>query len=442
MTEQSLETPLRAGAGPVSAGERLAGLDMLRGVAVLGILVMNIYTFAMPFPAYYNPLLMGGTDAVNLGTWFFTHVLFDQKFLSIFAMLFGAGVVLMWERAEARGAGFAGIYYRRMFWLLVIGALHAYLLWFGDILFMYAAIGMLVYPLRRLAPARLILIAVLLMPVALLLSYGNSVYVETLQREVAELEARKAAGETLAGEEQGKLDEWEKTRSFMVPTVDDVQKDVDAYRSGYLDIVAHRAPTVLMMQVAMIPFFGLWRVGALMLLGMALMKLRVLTGERSTAFYRGLMFAGYGLGLPLTVFSALDLYAHDFAILYAFRYGNIANYVGSVIVAFGHIGLVYLVVKTGFVRGLMQRFAAVGQMALTNYLLHSVILTTVFYGYGLGLYASVPRLGQMGFVAAVIALQLIVSPWWLARYRFGPVEWLWRSLTYRRRQPMRREAPA
>jgi uncharacterized protein len=97
-----------------------------------------------------------------------------------------------------------------------------------------------------------------------------------------------------------------------------------------------------------------------------------------------------------------------------------------------------LMIKTDFATKLLQRFAAVGRMALTNYLMHSVILTTVFYGYGLGLYGSVPRFQQMGFVVAVIALQLIYSSWWLARYRFGPVEWLWRSLTYWQRQPMKR----
>ena len=122
--------------------------------------------------------------------------------------------------------------------------------------------------------------------------------------------------------------------------------------------------------------------------------------------------------------------------------GNIPNYIGSLIVGLGHIGLVMLMIKTDFASKLLERFAGVGRMALTNYVMDSVILTTVFYGYGLGLYGSVPRFQQMGFVVAVIALQLIYSSWWLARYRFGPFEWLWRSLTYWQRQPMKRaESP-
>ena len=143
--------------------------------------------------------------------------------------------------------------------------------------------------------------------------------------------------------------------------------------------------------------------------------------------------------MPLTVFSAVDLNSHAFDTLYALRVGGITNYVGSLVVAFGHIGLIMLIFKTGVLQRLMPRFAAVGRMAITNYLMHSLILTTVFYGYGLGLYGTIPRFWQMGFVVAVITLQLVLSTWWLQRYKFGPVEWLWRSLTYWKRQPMRQK---
>ena len=182
----------------------------------------------------------------------------------------------------------------------------------------------------------------------------------------------------------------------------------------------------------------IWRVTALMLLGMALMKTGVLAAEKSAGFYRNMLLVAYGVGLPLTVFSAFDLKAHGFDMTYASGVGGIANYLGSIIVGLGHVALVMLLIKSGFASKLLRRFAAVGRMALSNYLMHSVILTTVFYGYGFGLYGSVPRVQQMGIVVAVIVLQLIYSPWWLARFRFGPFEWLWRSLTYWQRQPMRR----
>jgi uncharacterized protein len=427
-----------AGASPVAASERYTSIDRLRGVAILGILVMNIYGFAMPFAAYWNPLRMGGTELYNIGTWFFTHILFDQKFMSIFAMLFGAGIVLMSERAEARGARPARLFYRRQFWLVVIGAIHGYLIWMGDILFGYALVGMAAYVMRKRRPRTLIILACVFLPLPLLFNFGNAIHTEQVMQQVAELEAQQSSGEELDEEQLAILDDWAQQRAFMFPTDEDLRNEVEVYRGGYTDIVKFRAPLVAMMQVFMVLFFGLWRIGALMMIGMALMKLGVLTAERSEGFYWRMLLAGYGLGLPLTVFSAFDLFAHQFDQLYAMRFGGIANYFGSILVALGHIGLVMLLTRKGALQNLLDRFAAVGRMALTNYLSHSLILTTVFYGYGLGLFASVQRLWQMAFVAAIIVLQLAWSRWWLERFRFGPAEWAWRSLTYGRRQPMRR----
>lgn len=428
---------VRPAAGPVTAGERFASLDRLRGVAILGILVMNIYAFAMPFIAYVDPYRMGGTEAYNIGTWIFTHIFFDQKFMSIFAMLFGAGLVLMAERAEARGAKPARFYFRRQFWLIVIGAIHGYLIWMGDILFAYALIGMLVYPLRKRRPRTLIIIACVMLPVTLLFNLGNAKQMEDTMAKVAEIEVLLEEGQDIDEEQQQVLDDWKQQRMFAFPTDEDVAEEIAVYRGDYAGIVAHRAPMVAMMQVFMILFFGLWRIAPLMMIGMALMKLGVLTCERSADFYGRFMLIAYAVGLPLTVFSAFDLHAHQFDQMYVMRGGGIANYFGSILVALGHIGLVMWLTKSGTASRLLDRFAAVGRMALTNYLMHSLILTTIFYGYGLGLYGTVPRIWQMAFVAAVIGLELLWSKWWLERYRFGPAEWVWRTLTYGKRQPMR-----
>jgi len=443
MSEQGPELTGQSAApvsvGPITGAERIASLDVLRGVAILGILVMNIYAFAMPFPlAYNNPLLMGGTDALNMGVWFTTHILFDQKFLSIFAMLFGAGIILMTHRAEEKGARYGRTFFRRQFWLLILGALHAYFIWVGDILFIYAAVGMLAYLFRKRRPLTLIVIACLLLPVTLLLDYAIGFQMEKAQTVVAEVTALEEAGEVLSDEQKKILSNWEEQRAYMSPDAEAIQKIVVIHQGSYAEITAYRMPVAIGTQIFGLISFGLWRITALMLIGMALIKTGVLSAERSTSFYRKMMLLCYGIGLSLTVFSAIDLHAHGFNPTYVYQMGGLPNYFGSIIVGLGHIALVMLLIKTGFVQGLLQRFAAVGRMALTNYLMHSVILTTVFYGYGLGLYGEVPRFGQMGFVAAVIALQLVLSPWWLARYRFGPVEWLWRSLTYWQMQPMAR----
>lgn len=424
-------------AGPIGAAERIVALDTLRGVAVMGILVMNIYAFAMPLAAYYNPLLMGGSDALNMGTWFFTHLFFDQKFMSIFSMLYGAGVVMMMDRADARGTPFGPVFYRRSGWLIVIGLLHGYFIWFGDILFHYALMGMVVFLIRKASPRTLIVVACSLLPVALLINFGGSLYMEELQAEVVAIEEQQAQGVTLDAEQERKLEEWRQIRPFFAPNDEDIAAEVAAYRGSYVDTLMQRAPFVAFMQTNLMLAFVVWRVGGLMLLGMALMKLGVLSGERSAAFYRRMALAGYGAGLPLVILSAVMLEAHRFDPLYVARYGGIPNYLGSILVAFGHIGAVVLVVKSDALRTIVSRFAAVGRMALSNYLAQSLVMTTLFYGFGLGLYAEVSRFWQQGFVIAFVALQLLLSPWWLKHFRFGPAEWLWRSLTYRQRQPMR-----
>ena len=329
-----------APAGPVEASKRFISLDRLRGVAILGILVMNIYAFAMPFIAYTNPLRMGGTEPWNLGTWFLTHLLFDQKFISIFAMLFGAGLVLMTGRAEARGSKPGPIYMRRQLWLMVIGAIHGYLIWGGDILFVYALIGMLAYLFRNRQPRTLIIVACCLLPMAPILNFGNAVQVEATLEKVAAFEAQVAQGDELDEEQAQLLEEWEVQRAFMMPNDEDMRNEVEAYLGSYSDVVTYRAPIVAMLQLFLPLIYGIWRVGAMMLIGMALMKLGVLTAERTAGFYTRLMLTGYLVGLPLTAFSAWNLYVHDFDPLYMMRVGGIPNYVGSILVALGHIGLV------------------------------------------------------------------------------------------------------
>ncbi len=423
---------------PVAELERFDAVDTLRGFALLGILVINIYAFAMPFAAYANPLLYGGSTGINLGTWFATHLIIDQKFMTLFSMLFGAGLILMHQRAKARGTKFGGIYYRRELWLMLIGAAHGYLLWFGDILFHYAVCGMLLYPFRRRSPKTLIIIGVLLLLVALPLSTGMGTFMVDLRDTAAEAAARQERGEELDEEQQKALDGWKEMAPFMAPDAKEIARQVEVYRGGYAGILIERAPTVLTMQTFMTLSFIIWRVGGLMFLGMALMKLGVFSAARSAGFYRWCVGLGYGLGLPLAAYSAYDLNAHGFDGFYMIKIGVYSNYFASLAVGFGHLGVVMLVCKSGALPKLRARLAAVGRMALTNYLMHTILLTTVFYGYGLGLFGHIERFPQMAFVVAVLALELWWSPVWLRHFRFGPFEWLWRSLTYWRRQPMRR----
>jgi uncharacterized protein len=324
--------------------------------------------------------------------------------------------------------------------LLVIGALHGYLLWFGDILFQYAVIGMLIFPFRHSSPRALTTIAVILLCGGLLVQFSGGVMLTRLAEQVPEIQSLQSAGETLSPEQEQVLEQWASASRYVHTSPQQIEADVAAYTGGYASAFEYRKPLVRMMQTQATFGFMVWRVGGLMLLGMALMKLGVLSAARSATFYRRMLVAGYGIGLPILLYSAWRMHEHQWETLWMFRVGLLPNYVGSVCIALGHIALVMLIVQSGLWSSLVRRIAAVGRMAFTNYLMHSIVLTTVFYGYGLGLYATVPRLWQMAFVAGVIGFQLWFSTWWLGRFRYGPAEWLWRSLSYAQRQPMRRPA--
>ncbi|MGD8780853.1 MAG: DUF418 domain-containing protein [Ignavibacteria bacterium] len=419
-------TPKRL--APVTEKNRIETIDVLRGVAVFGILVMNIYSFAMPFSPYNNPLLWDGTGTLSKWVWFFTHFLFDQKFLPVFSMLFGAGLILMSERS---GTGkFAGTWYRRSLWLLVIGAAHAYLIWFGDILFTYALLGLLIYPLRRKKAKSLIIFGSIWMLVAPMISTGAGFWMEKMDAEAKVLESRVEAGEELTEEETLALESWYEIRPTINPTDEDLNADVEAYLGSYKDALAQRAPMVLIIQTMNILFFGLWRIGGLMLIGMGLMKLGFFSAQKDVGTYRRSLIWCYGLGLPLVIVSAWQLDKHDWNFIFLHQMGIHWNYVGSVFVSLGHVSLVMLAVKRNWLGSLKRRFAAVGRMAFTNYLMQSIICTMIFYGYGLGFYGSVGRPIQMLIVLLVCIFQLFYSAWWLDRFRYGPAEWFWRLLTY------------
>lgn len=225
------------------------------------------------------------------------------------------------------------------------------------------------------------------------------------------------------------------------PTREQLQSEIDAYRGDYAGIVRFRAGDVFMFQTSFFVFFFVWRIGGVMLLGMALMKLRVLTGERSTRYYAVLAGTGYGVGLPL-IFAGILLGQRIHYRPPQSIFVDQFNYFGSIAVALAHAGLLLLLLKRDLLGPLRRPLAAVGRMAFSNYLMHSIICTTLFYGYGFGLFGKLDYAAQLVVVMAIWIFQLIASPVWLRHFLFGPMEWLWRSLTYWRLHPMRRREPA
>lgn len=425
--ESQVVTVEPAPLAPVAAEERIASIDVLRGVALLGILTINIWVFALPGISLSDPSAAGGWSGPSKGAWIVCHLLSEQKMMSLFSMLFGAGLIVMGKRSDARGRPLAGIYYRRIAWLLLFGLLHAYLLWYGDILVCYALCGLGLYLFRRLRPRTQIVLGLLVFLTALPLDTGLGLLLRYLQN--------------VTGPEnnQGRPELQEARRQLEEALLEsrDIDKDIALHRSGYAAQLGKRAVINLEAETA---GFVLWagpRAGGLMLMGMGLMQLGVFAATRSYRFYVRLALAGYGLGLPLVGYGIYDNIAHQFDLVHQFIVGEHFNYVGSLFVALGHVGLVMLICKAGLLRGLTARLAAVGRMALSNYLMQTLICTTLFEGWGFDLYGRLDRFALLGVVASVWLVQLVLSPLWLRHFRFGPMEWLWRSLTYWRIYPLR-----
>ncbi len=394
--------------------ERIRSLDLLRGFAILGILYMNIQAFSMPFSAYANPTTYGDLHGANLAVWLAGRILVDQKFMSMFSALFGAGIVLMTGRVEARGIRPLRLHYRRMGWLLLIGLAHGFLLWSGDILVAYAICGSIIYRARKWTPRRLLTAAFLLFLFGGAIGFFATRYFDRFPADFQEF-ARES---------------WQPPRYVTAETLAD-------YRGGWLAQNRQRDVETFFIDTTGFMFYG-WRVVGLMLAGMALYKLDILTARRSTKFYAWMMAVGFGLGIPLASYGAWRVMQSGFS----FGYGNFVgaqfNYWDSLTVCVGWIGLMMLVSKRWGDSPRLRPLAAAGQMAFTNYLLQTVLCTTLFYGHGFGLYGRVSRVEQLGIVIAVWIVELTLSPIWLRHFRFGPFEWLWRSLTYGHRQPMRR----
>ena len=401
-------------AGPVAAPDRIVSLDVLRGVALLGILLMNIQSFAMPSDAYLNPTAYGDLTGANRWVWIVVHLLADQKFISIFSMLFGAGILLIAERVGPERA--TRIHYRRMVVLLVFGLIHAHVLWSGDVLYTYAICGMFVYLARRLTPKQLIVTGLALHAVSSVIFIGYAILL------------RDAPAEVIT---QVTNDNW------LAPPAE-MAREIAAYRGGWGAQQTFRGPDATGMETFIFLIDFAWKTSGLMLVGMALYKLDVLSARLSDSFYRRMMVLGFGVGLPVIAYGVWRDFATGWGVVYSLFIGYQFNYWGSALVALGWTGLVMLVVRSGGLPRVQRRLAAVGRTAFSNYILQTLFGTAIFYGTGLGMFGRVDRVGQLLIVFAIWAVQLTIAPVWLRHFEFGPLEWLWRSLTYGKAQPMRR----
>ncbi|KQM58972.1 MULTISPECIES: DUF418 domain-containing protein [unclassified Sphingomonas] len=404
---------------PHPAADRIVTLDVVRGVAVMGILFVNILSFALPDVARLSPYAWGITGPADLWAYFATMIAFDGKMRGLFSFLFGASLLLVVDRAEAAGADPAAVHYRRMGWLFVLGLAHAALLWSGDILMHYALVGSVAYAFRHSSVRRMIACGVALAAIEWLLLAAIALSFVAMQSADT-----PSAAQGLRDFENG----------FGIPTPAVLAQEIALFRGGYAGILHHNGvelATTLYNTV----FIG-FETLAYMLFGMAALRSGMLTGTWPPARLWRWAIGGIGIGVAGYTLLAAWMLSRGIdarsVILGAFA---MPPPLRAVMIP-GYAALILLIARRG--GGIAARCAAVGQMALSNYLATTIVMCFVFYGWGLGQFGTWSRATLYLPVLAMGAVMLFWSSPWLARYRYGPFEWLWRSLARWQVQPLRR----
>jgi len=430
-------TNLENSFAPIKLTDRIQSLDIMRGIVLFGILLMNINGMGLA-RAYDDPTVSGGSTGWDLYTWITTNMFFEGTMRALFSLLFGVGMFVLLDRLEKKGAGInaANIYFRRLTWMLVFGLIHYYLLlWIGEILYNYALMGFLVFSFRNLAPKKLIITAAFLFSAGALWNYVDYKNDVKLVSQVALADTYKAEGKPLTKELKEADEKWQNLEAKRTPpAVDEYNTNM---RKGYFDVVAFLAPLNMHYNEHYTYRYDPFDVLSMMLLGIALYKLNILSAKKSYRFYGIMALIGYSVGLCVNYYEVTMIMDSNFSFL-GFSKSNVTYDLGRVPIAMGHIAAIMLLCKVPVLQWLKSRLAAVGKMALTNYIMHSVIALFFFTGAGFGMFGKLQRHELLYIVFSIWIFQLIISPIWLKYFQFGPIEWVWRNLSYQKRHPFKK----
>jgi uncharacterized protein len=436
--------PAHLSAAPVSQQERIVLLDSLRGIAILGILLMNIPGFALPAPACYGDLVvLNEMGTINQRTWFVVDWILEGSQRALFSMLFGAGIILFITRQEKRTEKLwpADYFFRRQLWLLLFGLFNAFiLLWFWDILFHYACCGMLLFAFRKWSPKVLLIAAgvcLLLMTLRENADFYRDKAMIYKGEQVAKIDTTKTK---LTAEQEEKLGAMTgfKEKNSAEGRKKEMESSLKKVRGDYATFYKYQSERSFFMETWFF-YNGIWDLLLFMFVGMAFYKNGVLTGQAPAKTYWLLCIVGLGAGLVLSWYRLQPLLTYQFN---KFEYTKGVSFeyyeISRTLRAIGIFGLIMLFYKSGWFKWLFALMRPVGQMAFTNYLMQSLLVGLFFYGIGLGYFGKLQRYEIYYVVAATWLLQIIWSHVWLRYFRFGPMEWAWRSLTYWKRQPWKK----
>lgn len=433
---------------PTIQNERMQVIDALRGFALCGILIMNIVFFGLPFQMAEDPRLFGEiAQPANHFWWAFMKFFMEGSMRGLFSVLFGAGTLLLLGRLERRNPGLtpADIYFRRLLWLLLFGLINGFVLnWPGDILYHYSIVGMFIFAFRKASPRLLLGIIAFVVALTMFFAFLG-------KRDMFEMRAKgeaahqlKMKGKTLTEEQEAALGKWEgyKQRTDTAGNRMGAEKQAKKIQqAGYAEVFTDFKGYTAKFESS--KFYGnfFFDIIIFFLLGFFLFKTGVIQGEKSAGFYAILCLAGYAVGFGQGYFQYTHVLKANLDYFAYYRLGGLpvdlyqVHRIGTTL---GHLGLVILLWKTGWFRWLLWPLSRMGQMAFTNYLCQSLFCGLIFYGYGLGYYGKLQRFELYYVWAGVIVFQLIFSMVWLHFFRFGPLEWVWRSLTYWKLQPIKK----
>ena len=411
---------------PVTESQRIEVLDVIRGFSLLGILLLNIIAFGLVSQSYINPSLdLADSFTIDWAIWGAIEVTAEGVMRGIFSILFGAGIVLF---CANKSKADQKLFLRRNFFLLCFGIVDAYfLLWYGDILITYAVAGFILYYFRNSAGKTLLKIAVAILFFTAflnylgkeLITYSKDAYVEVNSFEQTDITEEKVLW----------AEAWDEFRVNYQPNEAEIDAEVSQRRGTYAEVFEWNAERKNIV-IYSLPFY-LWDIFLMMVLGMALFKLGILQGERSLSFYKRLAVVSFAIGLSVN-FIELHLFTSSG---FDYRYSRVffSSYdLGRLGMALGYISVVNIVIKADVFKVIRQKLQNVGRMALTNYILHSIICMVLFTGVGFGLVNEISRANLYLIVLAIWVFQIYFSGYWLKRYQAGPLEWLWRSATYKK----------
>jgi uncharacterized protein len=408
--------------GMTDESMRIDALDFLRGLAVMGILLANMVAFALPGAAQLNPFMLGTDGPLDLVVWAFNFLLVDGKFRALFALMFGASMLLVMESAELSGRDGLKAHRTRMFWLLGFGLIHHVFIWWGDILLPLAVAGLIATAFVRLEPLSLIKWALGLLALQWAINLATVLPAFSLRADAL----APGAGAEL-------VTRWREISDAMGGQGSSaVAAEVARYRSGYGAIIADRFATFIR-DVPGTILFVLPELLAFMALGMAMLKGGFLSAQWTIEQYRATWRRAYLVGmLPMAALAAWVLISRDALVAQTASFGWSVPL--RLPLAIAHAALAMTIALRFADSRLVGAVQAVGRLALSNYLLCSLAATTLFYGYGAGLFGTLDRAVLMAVALIGCGLMLLWSPFWRRRWRHGPAEWLWRRLARGRLQ--------